>query len=224
MNNFTIENETNNITVHRSVKEAEAVANSERFGTEAALAKLAANWAAARLVEIWNSLPGETPVRKFKDRTTAVSRIWKAIQNLDQGAPAAETGPAPEQTSEAREPEAGPPESQEPAVATTVAPQSPDVASTEPGAKKKATRAKNTPVAANAKGAGAPREGSKTNQVIAMLKRPGGTTLEEIMTAMSWQKHTTRAMLSAGGSLTKKHGLIVTSEKVGNKRVYSIKS
>ena len=35
-----------------------------------------------------------------------------------------------------------------------------------------------------------------------MLKREGGTTLEEIMTAMGWQKHTTRAMLSAGGSLT----------------------
>ena len=41
---------------------------------------------------------------------------------------------------------------------------------------------------------------------------------------MGWQKHTTRAMLSAGGSLTKKHGLVVTSEKVGDKRVYSIKA
>jgi len=30
-------------------------------------------------------------------------------------------------------------------------------------------------------------------------------------------------MLSAGGSLTKKHGLVVTSEKVGDKRTYSIK-
>ena len=33
-----------------------------------------------------------------------------------------------------------------------------------------------------------------------MLKREGGTTLEEIMSAMGWLKHTTRAMLSAGGS------------------------
>jgi NAD(P)H-nitrite reductase large subunit len=32
---------------------------------------------------------------------------------------------------------------------------------------------------------------SKTSQVIAMLKRKSGTTLEEIMTAMGWQKHTT---------------------------------
>lgn len=233
MKNFTIENETNNITVYGSAKEADAVPNSERFSTEAALAKLAANWPAARLVEIWNSLPGETPVKKFKDRATAVSRIWKAIQSLGQTAPATADGPTPvpdagpvaeQQAEETAQPEAVIPESTEPTVATTVAPQSPDVAPSEPAANKKASRAKKAPVAATAKEAGAPREGSKTSQVIAMLKREGGTTLEEIMTAMGWLKHTTRAMLSAGGSLTKKHGLVVTSEKVGDKRVYSIKS
>jgi Protein of unknown function (DUF3489) len=241
MKNFTIENETNNITVHGSAKEAEAIPNSERFTSEAALAKVAANWPAARLVEIWNSLPGETPVKKFKDRATAVSRIWKAIQSLGQTAPAAEEpAPVPETTpvgelpetasvpereaSEKVQPEAVVPESPEPTVDTPVAPQTAHVAPQEPGAKKKATRRKKTPVAAPTKDAGAPREGSKTSQVIAMLKRPGGTTLEEIMTAMQWQKHTTRAMMSAGGSLAKKHGLIVTSAKVGDKRVYSIKS
>jgi hypothetical protein len=60
--------------------------------------------------------------------------------------------------------------------------------------------------------------------VIAMLKQEGGTTLEAIMAAMGWQKHTTRAMLGAGGSLTKNHGLVVTSEKVGDTRTYSIKA
>src|SRR5579872_2518858 len=84
MKNFTIENETNSINVHGSVKEAEAVPHSERFGSEAALAKLATDWPAARLVEIWNSLPGEAQVKKFKDRATAVSRIWKAVQTLAQ--------------------------------------------------------------------------------------------------------------------------------------------
>ena len=83
MKTFTIENETNNITIHATIQEAEAVANAERFLTEAQLAKLAADWPAARLVDIWNSLSGETPVKKFKDRATAVSRIWKAIQSLD---------------------------------------------------------------------------------------------------------------------------------------------
>ena len=173
---------------------------------------------------IWNSLPGESPVNKFKDRATAVSRIWKAIQSLGQTAPAVEepasvqeTAPAPEQqASEAAQPEGVIPEIQEPAPATTVAPQSPDMTSSEPAAKKKATRAKKAPVATNAKDAGAPREGSKASQVIAMLKRDGGTTPEEIMTAMGWQKHTTRAMLSAGGSLTKKHELVVTSEKASS--------
>lgn len=241
MKTFTIENETNNITVHASAKEADAVPNSERFGNEAALAKLAADWPAARLVEIWNSLPGATEVRKFKDRATAVSRIWKALQILGEAAPAATTveEPAPvadiepiaepAEPIQAAEPEASKAtlpeplaaETPEPAVAATVAPQAPDVAPEAAPAKKKATREKKAPKTATEPGA--PREGSKTSQVIAMLKREGGTTLEEIMAAMGWQKHTTRAMLSAGGSLTKNHGLVVTSEKVGEKRVYSIK-
>ena len=65
---------------------------------------------------------------------------------------------------------------------------------------------------------------TKGQLVLRLLEREGGATLEEIMTAMSWQKHTTRAMLSAGGSLTKKHGLVIISEKVGEKRTYSIKT
>src|ERR1700686_4730957 len=80
MKTFTIENETNNITIHTTVQDAEAVAHAERFPNEGGLAKLAANWPAARLVDIWNSLPGEPPVKKFKDRATAVNRIWRAIQ------------------------------------------------------------------------------------------------------------------------------------------------
>jgi len=121
---FTIENETNNITSHASAREAEATPGSDRFGTEAALAKLAANWPAARLVGIWNSLPGVTVVQKFKDRKTAVSRIWKAIQSL--GAGAAEAAPD--------------------------GPLKPDVAPEKPPAKNRATRAKKTPAAAARKG------------------------------------------------------------------------
>jgi len=227
MKHFTIENETNNIMIHGTAKEADALPNTERFSNEAALAKLAANWPAARLVEIWNSLPGETPVKKFKDRATTVSQIWKAIQNLGDAASIAEGTPLVPELAPVAEvpqtaPEAAVPEATEPAVAAPVTPQSPDVAPEEPLATKKATRAKKAPKTPTEPGA--PREGSKTSQVIAMLKRAGGTTLEEIMTAMGWLKHTTRAMLSAGGSLTKKHGLVVTSEKVGEKRVYSIKA
>ena len=217
MKNFTIENETNNITVHGSAKEAEAFPDSDRFGTEAALAKLAANWPAARLIEIWNSLPGATPVNKFKDRATAVSRIWKAIQSLGL----AEAVAVGESAPETAQPEAVIPESLAPDTATPVAPQAPDVAPEPAPAKTKTPRAKKAPQSAT--NPGTPRDGSKTSQVIAMLKREGGSTLEEIVTAMGWLKHTTRAMLSAGGSLRKKHGLIVTSEKVGDQRRYSIK-
>lgn len=49
------------------------------------LAGLVAAWPANRLIEGWNGIPGLTPVKKFKDRKSAVSRIWKAIQSLDGG-------------------------------------------------------------------------------------------------------------------------------------------
>ena len=104
---------------------------------------------------------------------------------------------------------------------TDVAPRAPDVAPEATPAKVKASHVKEAPKTATEPRT--PREGSKTSQVIAMLKREGGTTLEEIMAAMGWLKHTTRAMLSAGGSLTKKHGLVIVSEKIDGKRVYSIK-
>jgi len=35
----------------------------------------------SRLVAAWNGLPGVTPVSRFTDRSTAVTRIWKALQN-----------------------------------------------------------------------------------------------------------------------------------------------
>jgi len=82
MKTFTIENETNNIIAHAIKREAEAVPNADRFTSAAELAELAANWTAPRLVEIWNSIPGNTPVKKFTDRKTAATRIWKAIQSL----------------------------------------------------------------------------------------------------------------------------------------------
>ena len=41
---FTIENETNNITVHATTQDAEAVANAERFRNESGLNKLATDW------------------------------------------------------------------------------------------------------------------------------------------------------------------------------------
>jgi hypothetical protein len=93
MKTFTIENETNNITAHPTAKDAKSVTGAEQFATAAAFARLAAGWPPARLVDIWNSLPGTTPVKKFKDSKTAVARIWKAIQSL--GEPVAPAAPKP---------------------------------------------------------------------------------------------------------------------------------
>src|SRR5580658_8664032 len=143
---FTIENDTNNITLHATVQEAEAVANAERFRNEAGLAKLAADWPAARLVEIWNSLPGVSPVKKFKDRQTAVSRIWKVLESLGQPVPAAaadeptpvtEAAPVPDQIQEASETAPTTAAIAEAAPATPVTPQATDVAPAEAPATKK---------------------------------------------------------------------------------------
>ena len=58
-----------------------------------------------------------------------------------------------------------------------------------------------------------PREGSKAAQAVTMLQRKNGATLQELMDRFGWQSHTTAAFLSAGGALTKKFGIVVTSEK-----------
>jgi hypothetical protein len=70
-----------------------------RFSSEKELSKLAANWPAERLVEIWNAFAGAPPfgdlkpVKKFTDRKTAVARIWKAVQALTP-TPAPQAAPA----------------------------------------------------------------------------------------------------------------------------------
>jgi hypothetical protein len=231
---FTIENDTNNITLHATVQEAEAVANAERFRNESGLHKLAADWPAARLVEIWNSLPGVTPIKKFKDRQTAVSRIWKALETLGQTAPAVaepapvpEATPVPDQTEEASvtaEPTAV---SSEPAPATPAAPQAADVAPAEATSTKKATarkaapKAPKAPKAAEVAKSDGPREGSKMAQVIAMLQRENGATISEIMASMGWQKHTVRGFMAGA---MKKAGFSVESFKPeGGERTYRIK-
>jgi hypothetical protein len=71
------------------------------------------------------------------------------------------------------------------------------------------------------KAAGA-RQGSKTEKVLDLLKRPGGATLKELMKVTSWQAHSVRGFLS--GTLGKKMNLTVTSVKGENgERSYSVK-
>ena len=59
--------------------------------------------------------------------------------------------------------------------------------------------------------------------LIAMLQRPEGATIAEIVTATKGQSHTVRGAFA--GALKKKLGLSVTSEKVeGGERVYRLDS
>jgi DNA-binding MarR family transcriptional regulator len=91
-------------------------------------------------------------------------------------------------------------------------------APTSPEAKpNKRSKAPRTKVSESA----SPREGSKQAQLIAMLRRAKGVTIEEIAEALSWQPHTVRGAIA--GALKKKLGLDVTSKKDEKRgRIYQI--
>jgi hypothetical protein len=170
--NFTIDSD-NNISAGGIPSAAD-----ESFTTQKDLAKLAARWPAARLVEIWNSFAGVTPfddlqpVKKFTNREVAVKRIFEAVGRLEAAVakPAAHVAPA----------------------------------------KRKGAKGP-----AKAKKAAAPRtsadakDGSKKADVIEMMRRKDGVSLEEIMQKTGWQRHTVRGFVS--GTLGTKMGLKVES-------------
>ena len=85
MPTFTIDPD-NNITAFASSQDIGGSAEgTETFSSAEELADMATKWPGARLVEIWNSLPGVESVERFTSRKVAVTRIWKAIQHLQPG-------------------------------------------------------------------------------------------------------------------------------------------
>ncbi|TRW94388.1 DUF3489 domain-containing protein [Paracoccus sp. M683] len=65
------------------------------------------------------------------------------------------------------------------------------------------------------------RAGTKQAQIIAMLQRPEGATVAEMVEATGWLAHTVRGSIS--GALKKKLGLPITAEKAeGRGTVYRI--
>ena|ERR1700674_318139 len=71
--------------------------------------------------------------------------------------------------------------------------------------------------------AGGPRPGSKAAKVLALLKRPQGVGLKELLRVTGWQPHSVRGFLS--GIVTRKMGLKVKSIKAeSGERRYAVKA
>jgi hypothetical protein len=208
----------NNLTVHPEKDAAikEAGATGAAFDTEAHLSEVTALWPATRLVDTWNSFAGAPPfaelkeVKRFTDRKSAVTRIWNAAQRLGETL-----------EEEMRIAEQDMLRAQQEMLNATKATKRAKAART--AAPKAPTKPKSTKGATSTNGAPAPkqREGTRKATVVALLERAGGATLEEIMAATLWQKHSVRGFIS---TLASKHGYAITSARreSDKARVYSI--
>jgi hypothetical protein len=173
MKTFTI-NAEGNITAFESKEAAEAnlpPTGALVFSTAAGLQGYLKKFPASTSVEIWNSLTGVQPVKKFKDGATAAKRIFAELQKLG-GSDATETATSAPTAKAAPKGKAKPEKATKP----------------PKGAKK----AKATKPVGNA-----PRETSKTAQLIELLRSKDGMTLDAICKKFGWQSHTTRALMSA---------------------------
>lgn len=84
----------NEVIAYANLKAARIATPGAAYFTDIdGLATATAEWNGARLIDLYNSIPGNTEVKKFTDRKTALRRIWNAIQNLS----APEVAATPEQ-------------------------------------------------------------------------------------------------------------------------------
>jgi len=92
----------------------------------------------------------------------------------------------------------------------------------EKNKRKAGKKAKPSKKAAKAKKQAKPKAGrsNKKAEVIAMLKRPKGATLKEIMATMKWQAHTVRGFISILGS--KGGEKVESSKSEAGERTYRI--
>jgi predicted ArsR family transcriptional regulator len=59
---------------------------------------------------------------------------------------------------------------------------------------------------------------TKTDQLIALLRRPDGASIEEMVEALGWLPHTARAALTG----LKKKGHAIVRDKAGSVTVYKV--
>ncbi len=193
MNTFTIDPD-NNITV--PVGDPAGAANLEAFSTAKELAKLTADWPISRLVDTWNSFAGVTPFDDLKPVKKFTSRKAAVARIWKAVARLAPDVAQPAAT--------GAPKRQ-------TATKSPTKGKRRDAARPGAKRASNVA-----------REGSKKAEVLDLMRRKPGVSLEAIMKATGWQAHTVRGFVS--GTLIKKLGLKVESFRNDDKeRTYRIK-
>jgi hypothetical protein len=208
----------NNLAVHPDKDAAikEAGATGAAFATEEQLSEATALWPASRLVDTWNSFAGAPPfaelkeVKRFTDRKSAVTRIWNAAQRLGETLEE-EMKIAEQDMLRAQQEMLTATKAAKPAkAARTAAPKAP-------------ASAKATKDATSNDGAPAPkqREGTRKATVLALLERASGATLEEIMAATNWQKHSVRGFIS---TLASKGGYTITSirRETDQARCYSV--
>jgi hypothetical protein len=136
MKAFTIDAD-NNITVHATRKAARET-GADVFDTAENLAELIGT-DNKRLVAIWNSLTGVTPVKKFTSSAVAARRIFAEIQKL--ATPMARTTEVPRAT----------------------------------------------------------KLGGKKEILLGLISRRNGASLEELMAALDWQKHSVRGFVATLG-------------------------
>jgi hypothetical protein len=94
---------------------------------------------------------------------------------------------------------------------------SPKPRANRPPATKRNTQAK------PAKPSSGPRRGSKTAKILALLRRPGGASLQQLQKATDWQAHSVRGFLS--GAVKRNMGLSVIAAKLADgTRTYRVSS
>jgi hypothetical protein len=107
-----------------------------------------------------------------------------------------------------------------------VAPRRANVAPAQAKSAHKATQAKKAPKGRTKPEVAKPkaaRGGSKSAQILDLLKRPGGATSKQLMKVTGWLPHSVRGFLS--GTVRKKMGRTVTSTKgEDGERTYSVES
>ena len=104
----------------------------------------------------------------------------------------------------------------------TVGAQGPNVAPANATARKKAAKGRKRATARRGAKKASGRQGSKTAKILALLERPDGASLKELMAATGWLAHSVRGFLS--GQVGKKMGRKVESFAQEGERHYRIKS